>query len=203
MHHLARASLRARVSPLRVFSTTTSYSPTSTPSQGAATLLTHSSVTGPTDPPLSTKTLPQYFAEDVLARHASRPALICRKEAARAHAGPPARNFKDVPYLAWDFSEFDRHIRALAKGLLVLGVKKGDRVGVIMGNNRCVLCVIRFGVFGLDGLVVRMRCCSGRVPVLVRYSLRSTRRISYMNSCVELGCSFQIFTDPLRIDSLG
>lgn len=99
-------------------------------------LLTQSAVAGPTEPPLSAKTLPQYFAEDVLARYLSRPALICRQEAPRSHAGPPSRNFKDVSYLAWDYEEFDRHIQALARGLLEMGVKKGDRVGVIMGNNR-------------------------------------------------------------------
>ena len=40
--------------------------------------------------------------------------------------------------MRWNFGEFDRHIGALARGLVGLGVKKGDRVGVIMGNNRCV-----------------------------------------------------------------
>ncbi|KAG6865443.1 hypothetical protein C0991_002519 [Blastosporella zonata] len=38
-------------------------------------------------------------------------------------------------HLAWDFAEFDRHINALARGLLGMGVRKGDRVGVVMGNN--------------------------------------------------------------------
>ncbi|KAI5834010.1 acetyl-CoA synthetase-like protein [Schizophyllum commune Tattone D] len=38
-------------------------------------------------------------------------------------------------HLAWDFEEFDRHIKALARGLLELGVKPGERVAVIMGNN--------------------------------------------------------------------
>ncbi|KAL1730943.1 hypothetical protein EV714DRAFT_283840 [Schizophyllum commune] len=38
-------------------------------------------------------------------------------------------------HLAWDFEELDRHIRALARGLLELGVKPGERVAVIMGNN--------------------------------------------------------------------
>ncbi|EIW58366.1 acetyl-CoA synthetase-like protein [Trametes versicolor FP-101664 SS1] len=33
------------------------------------------------------------------------------------------------------------HIQALARGLLGLGVKKGDRVGVIMGNNSAYACL--------------------------------------------------------------
>ena len=103
---------------------------------GLTTPLTYSVVSGPTTPHLSPKTLPRYFTEDILLHHASRPALVCRQEAVQGHAGPLARNFKDVPYIAWDYVEFDRHIRALAKGLLGMGVKRGDRVGVIMGNNR-------------------------------------------------------------------
>lgn len=42
-------------------------------------------------------------------------------------------------YLAWDYEEFDRNVMALARGLVGLGVKKGDRVGVVMGNNRCAV----------------------------------------------------------------
>lgn len=103
---------------------------------GLTTPLTYSVVSGPTTPHLSSKTLPRYFTKDILLHHASRPALVCRQEAVQGHAGPLARNFKDVPYIAWDYVEFDRHIRALAKGLLGMGVKRGDRVGVIMGNNR-------------------------------------------------------------------
>ncbi|KAG6899203.1 hypothetical protein C0993_012331 [Termitomyces sp. T159_Od127] len=38
-------------------------------------------------------------------------------------------------HLAWDFAEFGRHIDCLTFGLLGLGVRKGDRVGVVMGNN--------------------------------------------------------------------
>lgn len=100
--------------------------------------LTLSEVAGPTHPPLISKTLPAYFRDDILTAHAARPALIARKEPARAHGGPRGRNFDDAAHLAWDFGEFDRHIQALARGLLDLGVRRGDRVGVIMGNNRCV-----------------------------------------------------------------
>jgi len=121
------------------FLSTRSYSAISSSSQATnsiTTPLNYSVVSGPLSPRLSSKTLAQYFAEDVLLHHASQPALICRQEAVQGHAGPPARNLRDVPYIAWDYEEFDRHIRALAKGLLSMGVKKGDRVGVIMGNTR-------------------------------------------------------------------
>ncbi|KAF8970222.1 hypothetical protein BDZ97DRAFT_1694974 [Flammula alnicola] len=97
--------------------------------------LTKSSTQGPLEPPLSMKTLPDYFNTEILARHSTRPALICRKEAPRSHGGPPSRNLNVTTHLAWDFVEFDRHINALARGLLGMGVQKGDRVGVVMGNN--------------------------------------------------------------------
>ena len=100
--------------------------------------LSKSAVQGPLEPPLSTKTLPEYFATEVLNRYSSRPALICRKERPRSHGGPPSRNLGVTSHLAWDYAEFDTHINALARGLLGMGVQKGDRVGVIMGNTRCV-----------------------------------------------------------------
>ncbi len=100
--------------------------------------LTLSEVVGPAHPPLVEKTLPAYFRDDILRVHGSRPALVARKEGPRPFGGPGEHNLGDAPHLAWDFGEFDRHIQALARGLLSVGVKKGDRVGVIMGNNRCV-----------------------------------------------------------------
>lgn len=131
--------------------------------------LTKSSVQGPLDPPLSTKTLAQYFETEILDKYHARPALICRKEAARAHGGPPTHNLGRVKsYLAWNYEEFDRHINALARGLLSIGVQPGDRVGVIMGNNRYVSS-ISAGVFKMSNGTVRMQCFSGRVPALVPF----------------------------------
>ncbi|KAJ7484755.1 acyl-CoA synthetase [Mycena latifolia] len=97
--------------------------------------LSLSSVEGALEPPLASVTLSQYFQAEILGKHSSRPALICRNEAARAHGGPPSRNLGITSHLAWDFEEFDRHINALTRGLLAMGVKRGDRVGVLMGNN--------------------------------------------------------------------
>ncbi|KAK7683548.1 hypothetical protein QCA50_013383 [Cerrena zonata] len=99
------------------------------------TKLTLSSVSGPKEPPLVYSTLSSYFTDHILANHSTRPGLICRTEPPRTHGGPTSRNLGVTNHLAWDFEEFDRHIHALARGLLDLGVKKGDRVGVVMGNN--------------------------------------------------------------------
>ncbi|KAF7300682.1 hypothetical protein HMN09_00953900 [Mycena chlorophos] len=98
-------------------------------------LLTQSAVQGALEPPLVTSTLPAFFASEILARHSARPALISRSEAPRAHGGPVSHNLGRTDRLAWSFDEFNRHINALARGLLALGVKPGDRVGVLMGNN--------------------------------------------------------------------
>ena len=97
---------------------------------------TLSSVQGITYPPLDTRTLPDYFYSSILTSHSSRPALVCCAERPRAHGGPPSRNLGVARKLAWDFEEFERHVAALARGLVGLGVRKGDRVAVIMGNNR-------------------------------------------------------------------
>ncbi|TRM59781.1 acetyl-CoA synthetase-like protein, partial [Schizophyllum amplum] len=94
-----------------------------------------SAVEGSVEPPLDERTLPAYFSQETLAKHSTRPALVCRQERPRAHAGPPSRNMGIQTHLAWDFEEFDRHIKALARGLLEMGVNPGDRVAVIMGNN--------------------------------------------------------------------
>ncbi|KAG5334854.1 hypothetical protein C0989_002765 [Termitomyces sp. Mn162] len=101
----------------------------------ARRLLTKSYVEGPLQPPLETRTLGEYFTSVVLRSFPTRPALICRSERPRTHHGPPSRNMEVTTHLAWDFAEFDRHINSLARGLLGMGVRKGDRVGIVMGNN--------------------------------------------------------------------
>ncbi|OCH93936.1 acyl-CoA synthetase [Obba rivulosa] len=103
--------------------------------------ITLSAVAGPLEPPLVSDTLPAYFTNTILAQHAERQALVSRGERARAHGGPPSRNMDRTQPLAWDFAEFDGHINALARGLLDLDVRPGDRVGVVMGNNSAYACL--------------------------------------------------------------
>ncbi|KAJ3729716.1 hypothetical protein C8R42DRAFT_174023 [Lentinula raphanica] len=92
-------------------------------------------VQGLSHPALEHRTLPAYFVEEILHKHSTRPALICPSEKPRAHGGPASRNLGTTSHLAWDFDEFERHIDAVSRGLVSMGVQKGDRIGVIMGNN--------------------------------------------------------------------
>ena len=133
--------------------------------------LTKSSVQGPLEPPLSTKTLPYYFETEILDKYHARPALICRQEAARSHGGPPTHNLgKESNYLAWSFEEFDRHINALARGLLSMGVQTGDRVGVIMGNNRYVDFPLEIpDRVNVKYHAVHMQCFNGHALALVPF----------------------------------
>jgi fatty-acyl-CoA synthase len=43
-------------------------------------------------------------------------------------------------YLKWSYEELWERANDLARGLLGLGVTKGSRVGVVMGNNRYDVC---------------------------------------------------------------
>ncbi|KAK0480921.1 acetyl-CoA synthetase-like protein, partial [Armillaria novae-zelandiae] len=76
---------------------------------------------GSLHPPLCHKTLPDFFASEILQKHATKPALICRNELPRSLGGPRLANLGCI--------------NAATRGLLAMGIQKGDRVGVLMGNN--------------------------------------------------------------------
>lgn len=93
-------------------------------------------VEGPTQPPLVTSTLGDYFSQNVLEKYPRQPALLCRGELPGSSGGPLGRNLGLSSHLAWDYEEFDLNIAAATRGLLRMGVKKGDRVGAIIPNLR-------------------------------------------------------------------
>lgn len=107
--------------------------------------LTHSCVEGSSTPPLHHKTLPDYFDSVILPNHSDSLALITRHERASAWPGPSQQH--DSSSVHWTFDEFNTRIAAVAKGLLKLGIVKGDRVAVLMGNNR--YCMPRIEKFFL------------------------------------------------------
>ena len=80
---------------------------------------------GADTPPLSNETLPSFYEKELLTKFAARPALVSTHEPSRGSG-----------YLRWSYEELWKQANDLARGLLGLGVTKGTRVGVVMGNNR-------------------------------------------------------------------
>ncbi|MGE0151637.1 MAG: AMP-binding protein [Reyranellaceae bacterium] len=96
--------------------------------------LTKAHVKGPADSPLLELTVPALLARTVAA-HGDRPALIVRHQGIR-----------------WSYREFAQAVDALAGGLLALGLKKGDRIG-IWSPNRYEWVVTQFATARI-GLVL-------------------------------------------------
>lgn len=84
-------------------------------------------VSGPTSTALSDETLPQFWSR-LVGEHGDRRALVVKHE-------PGARGEGDG-CLRWTFAQMDEHVQRLARGLKEeLGVKRGDRVAVLMMNS--------------------------------------------------------------------
>lgn len=82
-------------------------------------------VSGPTSTALSDETLPQFWSR-LVGEHGDRRALIVKHE-------PDAQG---DGCLRWTFAQMDEHVQRLARGLKEeLGVKRGDRVAVLMMNS--------------------------------------------------------------------
>lgn len=103
-----------------------------------------SSVIGPTSPPLDERTLGQFW-DDLVARYPDSPALVSSHEFSTVHSldhppygleslGPAGSVSKD-DCLRWDFKEMGKYVDAVARGLLKMGLKRGDRIGVYLGNG--------------------------------------------------------------------
>ncbi|CAD0081968.1 unnamed protein product, partial [Aureobasidium vineae] len=80
-------------------------------------LLTQARDRGPSNPPLITQTIPEYF-RDVVSEHGDRPAVIARHQ-----------------NTTLTYEDLDIQADALARGLERQGVQKGDRVAVMLGNS--------------------------------------------------------------------
>lgn len=81
------------------------------------TLLTTSLAHGPTTPPILNQTVPHHFAS-IVSAHGDRPAVHSYHQK-----------------LTLTYEKLDCQSNALALGLEKLGVRKGDRVAVSLGNN--------------------------------------------------------------------
>ncbi|KAK4136931.1 acetyl-CoA synthetase-like protein [Trichocladium antarcticum] len=113
--------------------------------------LTRSISQGPTEPPLLPHTIPKHFAS-VVSQFGDRPAVISRS---------PTTNQDALPTLAvpssletrLSYEGLDLASNALAHSLRSFGVKKGDRVGVSLGNG-AEFAALTYAIFKLGAILV-------------------------------------------------
>ncbi|CAN9411156.1 unnamed protein product [Alternaria alternata] len=98
-------------------------------------LLTQAYSVGPTEPPLLEKTVPQHFA-GVVRQHGDRDAVISHHQR-----------------ICLTYDALDRDSNKLARGLQKLGVKRGDRVAVSLGNN-AEFATLTYALFKLGAILV-------------------------------------------------
>lgn len=99
------------------------------------TLLTQARSIGPSEPPLLEETISENFAR-IVSQHGDRPAVISRAQAQRS-----------------TYRKLDEESNVLARGLQSLGVKKGDRVCVSLGNN-LEFATLTYALFKLGAILV-------------------------------------------------
>ncbi|KAM3416484.1 hypothetical protein BST61_g8077 [Cercospora zeina] len=101
---------------------------------GRRSLLTIAHDRGPSEPPLLEQTVPQHFAS-IVSRYGDRPAVSTRHQR-----------------ITLTYDELDRKSNALARGLHSIGVKKGDRVSVSLGNN-IEFAIATYAIFKLGAIL--------------------------------------------------
>ncbi|KAL5606676.1 uncharacterized protein BROUX77_003869 [Berkeleyomyces rouxiae] len=98
---------------------------------------------GPTEPPLFETTIPQHFAS-VVSRYGDRPAVITRS---------PERGFLKPVTQTLTYRKLDEESNQLARSLQQLGVRKGNRVAISLGNCR-EFAALTYAVFKLGAILV-------------------------------------------------
>lgn len=110
--------------------------------------LTYSISEGPTHPPLLPYTVPEYFAK-VVSDHGDRPAVIARE----AHSPLAISSSPHAKETTLTFAGLDSASNALAHSLRSLGVKKGDRVAISLGNT-IEHATLSYAIFKLGAILV-------------------------------------------------
>ncbi|KAJ1336101.1 mevalonyl-CoA ligase [Microdochium nivale] len=104
-------------------------------------------VEGPNEPPLLTQTIPDHFAS-IVSQHGDRPAVIARAPAQEALGTVSSPETATLTYNALHALS-----NSLAHSLRSLGVKKGDRVAVSLGNV-CENVALSYATFKLGAILV-------------------------------------------------
>ncbi|KAL3965074.1 hypothetical protein ACCO45_002078 [Purpureocillium lilacinum] len=104
---------------------------------------------GPSEPALYTGTIPEHFAATV-AQHADRPAVIARAPVSSAQQ---QQQDPDVEETVLTYRGLDLLSNRLAASLAGLGVRKGDRVAVSLGNG-AEFAALTYAAFKLGAVLV-------------------------------------------------
>lgn len=105
---------------------------------------TYSISQGPIEPPLLSHTIPQNFAK-IVSQHGDRPAVIARE--------PPVSPAAPAKETILTYATLDSTSSDLAHALRSLGVRKGDRVAVSLGNT-VEHATLTYAVFKLGAVLV-------------------------------------------------
>ncbi|KXJ93701.1 hypothetical protein Micbo1qcDRAFT_187794 [Microdochium bolleyi] len=104
-------------------------------------------INGPSEPPLLTQTIPEHFAS-IVSQHGDRPAVI-----ARGPVQEPLGTVSSPETTTLSYSALHALSDSLAHSLRSLGVKKGDRFAVSLGNV-CENVALSYAAFKLGAILV-------------------------------------------------
>ncbi|KAL1882030.1 hypothetical protein VTK73DRAFT_2744 [Phialemonium thermophilum] len=106
---------------------------------------------GPSEPPLLHQTIPEHFAS-IVSRYGDRLAVVARRPATGKEIETP-RDLSEAREISLTYDALDLASNVLAGSLRTLGVKKGDRVAVSLGN--CAeFAVLTYAIFKLGAILV-------------------------------------------------
>ncbi|KAJ5323973.1 AMP-dependent synthetase/ligase [Penicillium atrosanguineum] len=121
-------------------------------------LLTASIARGPSEPPLIESTVGGHFSK-IVAQYGDRLAVISKHQNDRV-----------------TYSGLDTRSNALARGLESVGVKKGDRVGVMLGNSM-EFAVATYALFKLGAILVPLNLSFNAMQVVAALSHLETSHL--------------------------
>lgn len=121
-------------------------------------LLTQARSIGPSEPPLLEETTGENFAR-IVSQHGDRPAVISRQQRRRS-----------------TYHELDRDSNIIARGLQSLGVKKGDRVCISLGNN-IEFATLTYACFKLGAILVPLNPAFTANQIAAAFNLLSATHL--------------------------
>ncbi|KAJ0153028.1 putative acyl-CoA synthetase YngI, partial [Colletotrichum tanaceti] len=109
---------------------------------------------GPSEPPLLTQTIPEHFSQ-IVSLHGDRPAVVARAPTALTSPSPASTPTPLPPAstTTLTYASLDALSNTLASSLRALGLRKGDRLAVSLGNGP-EFAALTYAAFKLGAVLV-------------------------------------------------